>query len=222
MTMMLMGTHAYHSRPYIGPFKTLRKVILASKSPRRRVLLEGLGIKFQVIPSNVPEPDRARNEPPEDYALRTARLKARSIYKRLGEAWIIAADSIVMLDDKVMGKPRDRATAIRMLMQLCGRCHTVYTGCWIAGPKESGYSEGFVSTSNVWLSHIAPELVRAYVDTGEPLGKAGGYAIQGIGAFMVKRIEGSYTNVIGLPLAELIKRLLAQGVIEVRGKNGPA
>lgn len=200
-----------------GPLRTLERLILASKSPRRRDLLSGLGLKFQIVPSEEKEPPFLKGELPQEYALHVAKLKARNIAKDYRDSWIIGADTIVVVDGDVLGKPKDREQALSMLTRLTGRMHTVYTGCWIVGPYTSGgFEEGFVVGSNVWLSNLSTEILEAYVLTGEPMDKAGSYAVQGLGAFMVERIEGSFTNVVGLPLTELVETLLKLKIIGPR------
>ncbi|OCC15793.1 Septum formation protein Maf [Dissulfuribacter thermophilus] len=200
-----------------GPLQTLERLILASKSPRRRDLLSGLGLKFDVIPSEEKEPPFQEGQLPQEYALHVAKLKARNIAKNYKDSWVLGADTIVVVDGDVLGKPKDREQALSMLTRLTGRMHTVYTGCWIVGPYTSGgYEEGFVVGSNVWLSNLSRDILESYVLTGEPMDKAGSYAVQGLGSFMVERIEGSYTNVVGLPLTELVGTLLKLEIVGPR------
>lgn len=194
----------------------MSKLVLASKSPRRQELLRGLGLEFSVVPSGLIEPGREEGEPPPTYALRLARLKSEDVWKRgSNDAWVLGADTIVVLEDEIIGKPRGHEDAVAMLKKITGRMHTVFTGCWIIGPKGSQRDQGlgFTVESNVWLAPVPEPLIRSYVLTGEPLDKAGSYAIQGKGAFMVERIHGSYTNVVGLPLVEVVAVLLENGVI---------
>jgi len=200
-----------------GPLQTLERLILASKSPRRRDLLNGLGLKFDIVPSVEKEPPFQKGQVPKDYAVNIAKLKARNTAKKYNDSWVIGADTIVVVDGDVLGKPKDQEQALSMLMRLTGRMHTVYTGCWIVGPYTSGgYEEGFVVESNVWLSNLSRDILESYVRTGEPMDKAGSYAVQGLGAFMVERIEGSFTNVVGLPLTELVATLLKLEIIGPR------
>ncbi len=203
-----------------GPFQQAQPIILASKSPRRRDLLESLGLDIVVAPSSLKEPGRMGGEAPKEYALRLARLKATNVKEREGEVgWILAADTIVVLDDEIIGKPKGPKDAIEMLKSLAGRMHVVHTGCCLFGPgppQGPFIEEEFVVTSKVWLSRPSDRLIEAYVATGEPLDKAGSYAIQGLGAFMVDRIEGSYTNVVGLPLREVVDLFLKHRIVTPR------
>lgn len=189
--------------------------MLASRSPRRKELLHGLGLEFAVVPSLSSEPEREAGEDPPAYALRVAGLKAYDVWGRASDAWVLAADTIVVVEDEVIGKPRGPEDAVETLKRITGRMHTVYTGCWLIGPKgwANAQGHGFCVESKVWLSPVSESIIRSYVLTGEPLDKAGSYAIQGKGAFMVERIEGSYTNVVGLPLNEVVGILLEKGVI---------
>ncbi len=204
-----------------GPFRQDQPLILASKSPRRRNLLKSLGLEFDVLPSSIEEPGRSNGETPQDYALRLARLKAKDVRDhRSRDGWVLAADTIVVLDDEIIGKPKGPEDARKMLRALTGRMHIVHTGCCLLGSGLSGKAsiieEEFVVTSRVWLARPPDELIEAYVATGEPLDKAGSYAIQGMGAFMVDRIEGSYTNVVGLPLREVVDLLLKYSIVMPR------
>ncbi len=186
-----------------GPFLNLKPVILASGSPRRKSLLSSLGIKFSIQKKHAPEPAHVKGQDPVEYALGNARLKAINV----PGSFVISADTIVVLGDDVIGKPKDRQDAIYMLGRLCGKRHSVITACCIT--SDTGRQIEFCIRSDVWLSAQPLSVITAYVETGEPMDKAGAYAIQGIGAFMVERISGSYTNVVGLPLAELTERLVA-------------
>lgn len=176
----------------------LPHLILASGSPRRRELLSGLELDFTVRPVDVDETPRPE-EPPKDYVLRLAREKAQS-QAEPGEV-VLAADTIVVLDDRLLGKPDDPADARAMLGRMVGREHTVLTGVAVLDPARS--DDGLavdLDVSQVRLASMSPEDVAWYVDTGEPLDKAGSYAIQGLGALFVEAVEGNYTNVVGLPL----------------------
>jgi septum formation protein len=185
---------------------------LASASPRRKGLLQGLGLEFAVCPYDGKEPSAGRNESPEDYALRIARLKAMGVAKSFPGSVVIGADTSVVLDGKIMGKPRDREDAICTLTELSGRRHQVVTGCsFVCLEKE--FIQEFTVSSWVWIASFSREIINAYVDTGEPMDKAGSYAVQGMGAFMIEKIEGSYTNVVGLPLFETIDMLLKNGFL---------
>ncbi|MCH2171274.1 Maf family protein [Myxococcota bacterium] len=183
-------------------------LILASASPRRSELLDREGIEFEIRPANIPEQQR-RGEKATDFAERLAREKAIAVARRSGPApdrRVLGADTIVVLDGEVFGKPRDPAHAIAMLTRLTGREHVVVTA--IALVSSGTLKTRFTSVSTrVRMRNVAPEEIRAYVATGEPLDKAGAYAIQGEGRRLVESIQGSETNVIGLPVEETLKML---------------
>ncbi|HEU4521667.1 MAG TPA: Maf family protein [Thermoanaerobaculia bacterium] len=186
------------------------KFVLASSSPRRRELLASIGIDFDVIPSHVPEVHRA-GEAPEEYVARLSRDKAAAIAAGNRERWVIAADTTVFLDDRLLEKPVDAADAVRMLSAIAGRTHIVYTGVTIEN-AEVGYRETRVAETEVRMLPLSVAEIEWYVATGEPLDKAGAYAAQGIGAMFIDSIHGSYTNVVGLPLALLMQMLRKAGV----------
>jgi len=180
-------------------------LILASESPRRKELLEMAGIAFIVRPSQVDE-TLNRGESPAEYVLRLSSDKAVWCARRRPEAWVLAADTVVVLEDRIMGKPRDRAEAGNMLESLSGRTHQVLTGYCLLNRKLREQKRDYVLT-HVEFRTLARTDIDAYLDSGEPLDKAGAYAIQGLGAALVKRINGSYTNVVGLPLVEIMDAL---------------
>ena len=185
-------------------------VWLASRSPRRAELLRTLGVRFAVLDLEIDESVR-QHEAPEDYVARLARAKAAAgIAAMPAHAPVLAADTTVVVDGEILGKPRDRADGLRMLDQLAGRAHTVLTGVALALPDGS-WSTVTVCTSVVMRALSAAEKA-AYWSSGEPLDKAGGYAVQGLGGALVARIDGSYSNVVGLPLAETLALLSAAGV----------
>lgn len=195
----------------IGAFKNTADIILASGSPRRRELLESTGMAFRIIPSTVDEPPADAGETPGGYALRMARLKARDVAWGHPGSFVLGADTVVAVGEFILGKPTDVEDAKRMLAMLSGREHTVVTGCVLIGPTgEVDWEDA--PASKVTFARLTNEAIAAYVATGEPMDKAGGYAIQGLGAFMIARVDGSYTNVVGLPLAEVIKVLASYGV----------
>jgi septum formation protein len=179
-------------------------IILASASPRRREILTAAGIDHAVDAANVDETPLA-GELPHAYAERLARAKAVAVARRHPEALVIGADTVVVIDDEILGKPVDAADARRMLEQLSGREHAVLTAVAVArgAALESG-----VSATAVWMRPIAAAEIAAYVATGEPMDKAGAYAIQGGAAAFVERISGDFDNVVGLPVKE-VKRLLS-------------
>ena len=186
-------------------YVTHARLILASSSPRRRELLGLTGLDFEVVPSPAEEPAPWADETPTFYAARMARLKAAAVAAAHPEAVVLGADSIVAVGSVILGKPADPDAACRMLALLSGRTHQVVTGCAIFAPDQE--PEIFTVTTNVAMVALSEGLIAAYVATGEPMDKAGAYAIQGKAAAFVTGIEGSYTNVVGLPLAEIITML---------------
>lgn len=182
-------------------------LILASGSPRRRELLEGLGLTFRIIPSDVPE-IRLDDEPVESYVVRLAREKAESVARRHPEEWVLAADTVVFLDGNVLEKPADMSDAKRMLATIAGRRHTVFSGVALQCVAADFAQAEYIAT-DVEMSEMSEEQIEWYVGTGEPLDKAGAYAVQGVGATFVEAVFGNYTNVVGLPLP-LVRRLFNQ------------
>jgi septum formation protein len=177
------------------------KLILASASPRRRELLTQAGYRFEVQASSVPESRR----PEEDairFATRLAREKAEEVFARHQPAIVLGADTVVVCDGEVMGKPADSADAERMLLLLAGRTHQVVTGVAVVwGSNSSPEIEVAAELTQVTMRTLSPEEVSHYVASGEPMDKAGAYAIQGYAAQWIPRISGDYFNVVGLPLA---------------------
>ena len=195
-----------------------KKIILASTSPRRKELLRQIGLIFEVVPSEIEE-DVKDGEKPCEHVLRLARLKAQVIARDQHSAVIIGADTIVVLGGEILGKPKDEEEAFAMLSQLSGRVHKVFTGfCVLDASDGSEYSEAV--ESKVRFKHLTPEEIRGYIKTGEPMDKAGAYAVQGRGSYMIKEIQGSYTNVVGLPLCELFEVLARIGAIELYPNTG--
>jgi septum formation protein len=197
------------------------ELVLGSASPRRRDLLGSVGIRFRVVPSLVEE--RSLNgETPSEQVTRLALAKARDVSDREPGEWVLGADTIVVVDDRILGKPADVDEAKRMLAMLQSRTHVVFTGYAIV---NSNYPEktrvGFVR-SEVRIRDLDEKEIEGYVGTGEPMDKAGAYAIQGIGASIVQEISGSYTNVVGLPLCEVLKELKELGIVDVlKGHRAP-
>jgi len=188
----------------------VERFILASSSPRRQELLKRIGFEFDVVPASVSELAR-EGESPRDFALRMAREKAGQVAGRHPGRWVVAADTVVLIDGEMLGKPQSEAEAVEMLSKLRGRTHIVTTGFCIAkggGPMFEGVVE-----SRVEMVNLSDDEVRWYVSTGEPLDKAGAYGVQGIGAMFIKRVVGSYTNVVGLPLAELMEGMKKLGIV---------
>jgi septum formation protein len=185
------------------------KIILASSSPRRRELLGALGLSFTI---DVPDVDERLlpGEDPRTHVLRLAAEKARKVAGRHGGGLVIAADTVVVLDDRIIGKPEDEAEARRILERLAGKTHRVYTGVAVAD-AAGGSVESKVACSRVTMSAMGKGEIAGYVATGEPLDKAGAYAVQGLGGRFVSRVSGSLSNVIGLPLEELAELLEEAG-----------
>ncbi len=190
-------------------------LILASKSPRRKYLLKRAGLKFKVIPSAFDE-DSVKLSSPHDYVLTLSRRKADDVADRHPSQWIIAADTVVFANDHVLGKPSSTSTARSMLQQLSGRTHQVFTGYTICcRDMQRAYSE--VVCTDVTFKDLSKDEIEWYIQTDEPFDKAGAYAIQGLGTFLVKRISGSYTNVVGLPVCEVIEYLIQERVVRLNG-----
>lgn len=188
-------------------------LILASKSPRRRYLLEQAGLKFSVIPSNIDE-TRIPLSAPETYVRILSEAKADDIAKKYPEKWVLGADTIVLKNGNILGKPGSRDEARIMLKQLSGQTHQVLTGYAICCKAKNRMFSEAVKT-DVLFKHLTHEEIEWYIHTKEPFDKAGSYAIQGLGTFLVKSIHGSYTNVVGLPVCEVIEFLLKEGVIVI-------
>ena len=196
------------------------RIILASASPRRQELLKTIVPEFEVIPSDFDEKVPEGTVEPYDVVRYLAEMKAKqvaeSVILNIGadEALVIGADTVVSLDGEILGKPKDRDDAIRMLMELQGRSHEVYSGVSIFSVTERKIEEysTFYNKTIVEFMNLNEEEIAAYVDTGEPMDKAGACAIQGLAAKFISGINGDYTNVVGLPLAELYYRLKLYGV----------
>ena len=179
-------------------------LILASASPRRTELLAQIKIPFSVIPSHIDE--NGEKGRPDEICIRLAEKKALSLYNSSNKNWILGADTIVLKKGNIMGKPLDAGEAASMLKSLSNGDHDVITGFSIVDPSGHVAESCSVSTT-VSFKSLTDEEIEAYIKTGEPFGKAGAYAIQGIGAFMIKSISGSYSNVVGLPLYAVIDSL---------------
>lgn len=186
------------------------KLVLASASPRRRELMASIGVDFEVVPSDIPEV-RGDGESPEEYVARLSREKAQTIAQRFPDRWIVAADTTVLLGEQLLEKPVDGEDAERMLTTIAGRTHVVYTGVTLLN-VATGYHETRVAESEVRMLPLTAGEISWYVATGEPLDKAGAYAVQGIGAMFIDSIHGSYTNVVGLPLALLYEMFKRAGI----------
>jgi septum formation protein len=195
-------------------------LVLASASPRRQELLRNAGIAFVVQPTDIAEVRRA-GESPRDCAERLAREKAFAVFRRRPEDVVLGADTIVVVDALILGKPRDQGDAARMLRLLGGHTHEVTTGVCLVGPPgnaslkagspepSTGFADTRAETTLVTMGALSEEDIRTYIATGEPMDKAGAYAIQGIASRWISRIEGDYFNVVGLPVA-LVYRMLQE------------
>ena len=189
-----------------------QQLVLASASPRRCELLQQIGLEFQVIPSRADEHVLA-GETPEEHVIRLSLNKATEVANRenVSGRWFIGSDTIVLCDQQILGKPRDEAHAVTMLKQLSGREHQVLSGYAIIDRETKEQRTEAVSTK-VWFRQLTDDEIARYIATGEPADKAGSYAIQGLGICFVARIEGSYTNVVGLPLCKLTGAMKELGV----------
>jgi septum formation protein len=195
-------------------------LVLASASPRRQELLRNTGIQFVVQPANIPE-IRLSSESPKEFAERMAREKTRAIWndaasahplqrtQKGGATTVLGADTVVVVDDEVLGKPRDGDDAARTLRLLSGRKHFVITGVCLLG---DGFEDLQSETTAVHFSEISEAEVRSYVASGEPMDKAGAYAIQGMASRWISKIEGDYNNVVGLPVDLVLRMLREHGV----------
>jgi septum formation protein len=192
-------------------------LVLASASPRRQELLRNAGIRFAIQPADINETPFA-GESPRHCAERLAREKALAVFRSRPQDSVLGADTIVVVDDTVLGKPRNADDATRMLQLLSGRIHSVITGVCLVGSLAGGAEElrgespkprTVSEITRVTMCEISDEEIRDYVATGEPMDKAGAYAIQGIASRWIPRIEGDYSNVVGLPMA-LVYRMLRE------------
>ncbi len=191
-------------------------IVLASASPRRRELLEQVGIEFDVLSSDIEESPLDGETPPE-HAARLAAEKARDVASRIEKdatRWVIGSDTIVVIDGVVLGKPDDKEDAARMLRKLSGQEHRVMTGYSIINSLTGEELDGVVETK-VKVKPLTDDEIEGYVASGEPMDKAGAYAIQGLGAFMIQEIEGSYSNVVGLPICQVVEDLERLGAMRV-------
>ncbi|MEK7803873.1 MAG: Maf family protein [Deltaproteobacteria bacterium] len=188
-----------------------KRLVLASSSPRRKTLLEKIGLRFDICHSNIDE-NIKKGEAPEEHCLRLAEEKAKEAAKNVENGWIIGADTIVFIDNRILGKPSDVNEAREMLNLLKGRYHKVCTAFCLLNTVTGGKIKRVVE-SRVKVKNLTDREIEDYIKTSEPFDKAGAYAVQGIGSFMVEEIEGSYTNVVGLPMEELEEALEQAGII---------
>jgi septum formation protein len=173
-------------------------LVLASQSPRRKELLQILGIPFEIIPANIAEVP-GQGESPEQFVVRAAREKGIEVGARVSSSVVLSADTVVTIDGLILGKPVDEAHAIRMLHQLSGHQHVVYTAVCVIDQIRGEMHEALVKTA-VWFNSMTPEQITDYVRREDVLDKAGAYAIQGFAGVYISKIEGNYGNVMGLPL----------------------
>lgn len=197
-------------------FRLARPLVLASNSPRRRDFLRAMGIDCTVMrPPEWAEPLPLAGEAPEKFAARAAKAKADAVHAALEdkETAVLGADTVVFRGGRMLGKPSDAASAFAFLRELAGDAHLVRTACHLHLGTGKGIS--FHGEARVSMGAWPDEVLRAYAATGEGLDKAGAYAVQGLGAFLVESVSGSWSAVVGLPAAETVGTLLEQGIIEV-------
>lgn len=185
-------------------------IILASGSPRRKELLGNLGIPFDTMPSNVEEVVELVDGDFADYVQKLAVKKGAAVSELRPDAFVIAADTIVVFDGEVYPKPSSKEQAESFLRRFAGKTHSVFTGVSILG---NGISNVFSVETKVTFKELDEQLIRAYVDSGDPMDKAGGYGIQTSGALLVDKIDGDYLNVVGLPLSRLLEILREEGIV---------
>ncbi len=188
------------------PFVNHPRLILASASPRRSALLSQIGLTFEIFPSEIEEPLPDKDLSPEKVTQKLAKLKARAVAERYTEGIIIGADTLVLFKKELLGKPKNREDAKSMLSRLSGKTHRVITGVALIDVKkktETTWSE----VTKVCFRELCADEIDNYIESGEAKDKAGAYGIQGRGAAFVKRIDGCYFNVVGLPLASFVEKL---------------
>lgn len=187
------------------------RLILASQSPRRRELLQDAGIRFDILPADADETE-IPGEPAKQMVERLALAKAEKIALAHPAAWVLAADTTVVVDEKILGKPLDHIDAARMLGLIQGREHEVWGGISLIN-NQSGFSKTETHCTKVKMRKLSSAEIKAYIETGEPMDKAGSYAIQGVGASLVESVNGSYTNVVGLNLSATLALLRLAGIL---------
>ena len=183
----------------------MKRIILASSSPRRKEILEITGLVFEVIPSNYEE-NMNNDIPPVELAKELSKGKAEKVAMKHDNAIVIGADTFIALGNEVLGKPQNESDAIAMLQRLSGNSHSVITGLTIIDSSSDKTISEAVETK-VYFKKLSNAEIQAYVSSGEPMGKAGSYAIQGLGSIFIEKIEGDYFNVKGLPLSNLVEKL---------------
>ncbi|MBD8032116.1 MULTISPECIES: Maf family protein [Solibacillus] len=193
-------------------FTTNEQLILASSSPRRKELLQMINIPFTIVTSDVVETSVKANTV-QQYVTEVALLKTRDVAKKCPNKCIIGADTIVVFNDQILHKPTSKEEAIQHLTQLVGNRHEVMTA--VAIILADGTEHTFVERTAVVFKQVSPQMIEAYVQTGDPFDKAGGYGIQTSGAMLVDRIEGDYNNVVGLPIASLVQKMLTLQLLKL-------
>jgi septum formation protein len=193
--------------------RTQDRIVLASKSPRRRQLLENAGLRIEVVPSDIDE-KRIPLCAPRDYVAKLAAAKAEMVAECHPSAWVLAADTIVVKGGQILNKPTSKADAHQMLTCLSGSRHEVLTGLHIICAQRE-FTHAQVVSTEVTFKQLSSVEIDWYIGSGEPFDKAGAYAIQGMGTFLVREIQGSYTNVVGLPVCEVIEQLITAGAVRL-------
>jgi septum formation protein len=189
----------------------MKPLILASQSPRRKYLLEQAGLFFEIAPSQIDE-STFTHPRPDKHVKKLALAKAEEIAMQNPDKWVIGADTIVFINNRILEKPTSKADARMMLQQLSGKTHQVFTGFAICNHQLKHRYVDYVKT-DVHFKVISQAEIEWYLQTEEPYDKAGAYAIQGLGASLIRQINGSYTNVVGLPVCEVIEHLINTGVV---------
>lgn len=186
------------------------RFILASASPRRKELLEQIGVKFDILPATGKEV--ITKELPGEVVMELAKQKAEEVAKTAGaDALVLGADTVVAYEGKILGKPKDEADALRMLTMLSGKEHEVYTGVALIDNRDQSM-ENFFERTKVTMYPVSEEEIRDYIAGGEPMDKAGAYAIQGLGAKFIQKIEGDYNNVVGLPIGRIYQEIKRKSI----------
>lgn len=193
-------------------FTTNEQIVLASASPRRKELLGMLNVPFTIVTSDVEETSVQAGSA-QQYVKEVALLKTRDVANKCPNQCIIGADTIVVFNDQILHKPKSHEEAVRHLTQLAGNRHQVMTA--VAIIQADGTEHTFVEETLVIFKDVSREMIEAYVNTGDPFDKAGGYGIQTSGALLVDRIEGDYNNVVGLPIASLVQTLLTLQLLKL-------
>ncbi|MGI2326468.1 Maf family protein [Planococcus sp. YIM B11945] len=193
-------------------FTANHEIVLASQSPRRKELLQTLGLAFQTVPSTKDEPDPAGFKTAMGYVIECAAQKAKEVAKKHRSAVVIGSDTIVVLDGEILLKPKDKAQAMQFLHKLSGRSHDVITAITVLYGKEE---MSFYELAKVTFFELSEEWIEAYTDTSDPYDKAGAYGIQTASKLFVEKINGDYNTVVGLPIASLAQKLAQAGYISL-------